>query len=825
MKKLTCTLLILACLKLSNAQVPLLWGMTSKGGANGSGTIFNILGDGSSFTHLYSLPSYTVSLPNGNLTLASDGKLYGVTYSGGLNGIGTIYSVDTNNSSVTVVYNFSSGGMQPAGSLVAASNGILYGICCWSDSARACIYSFDPVNLQYTTLKYLPIGHTLKCGSLMQASNGLLYGITTFAGSYQIGAVISYDITSNVLSVLHDFDFTTGQNPIGNGLIEAGGKLYGMTADGGISDKGVIFSYDIIGNTFLKIVDFTGPNGSHPEGSLAMATNGLLYGATSSGGLNHAGVIFSVDPISNIFTVIHNLDFTSGGKPYGSFYPGASGLLYGMTHVGGANKHGVIFSFDPITSNYQILYDFQNTNGEFPNGSLVEIGNKLYGFTSNGGLIGCGTVFSFNTSNGTFSSLYDLPVGPLLNGWHYQGGITQAIDGKLYGICQLGGANQNGYIFSYDPTSQEFEKWFDFHESDIEQPVRDFVQCSNGKLYALSSYGGNNNGSIYCLDPILHELKLVHHFDFVNGAQPTGSLVELSNGKLYGTTRGGGVMLGPGVLFDFDPSIDSLTNLYEFDFATGVVPDAGKLAQAGNGKLYGFTSWGGNNAVGGIFSFDLTNSSYTYIHDFNGNDGAWITGSFTKSNNGNLYAQIGTSAMPDVHIIKVDPSTDSYSQEYTFNTNGLEGGRPYGSFVNGSDGLLYAMASYYGAFNNGIIYRYDPSQNVYTKIHDFDGAYGASPYGDLIELTMPLSIDKNENTIEKIIVLPNPTTGMFSIINTQFAIDGVEILNTLGEKVMPALISFGNKEIKVDISQLPSGIYILQAISGDKILRGKVLKK
>jgi uncharacterized repeat protein (TIGR03803 family) len=62
----------------------------------------------------------------------------------------------------------------------------------------------------------------------------------------------------------------------------------------------------------------------------------------------------------------------------------SNGKLYGMTDGEEAAAKGVIFSFDPSTSTYTKLKDFDGTNGGNPSGSLMQARDgKLYG-TSRG---------------------------------------------------------------------------------------------------------------------------------------------------------------------------------------------------------------------------------------------------------------------------------------------------------------------------------------------------------------------------------------------------------------------------------------------------------
>ena len=65
-----------------------------------------------------------------------------------------------------------------------------------------------------------------------------------------------------------------------------------------------------------------------------------------------------------------------------------------MTAGGGNYADGVIFSFDPVSSVYRKLKDFDDSDGIQPAGSLVQAGNgKLYGMTSGGGSTGGGVLF------------------------------------------------------------------------------------------------------------------------------------------------------------------------------------------------------------------------------------------------------------------------------------------------------------------------------------------------------------------------------------------------------------------------------------------------
>src|SRR5688500_17073739 len=138
------------------------------------------------------------------------------------------------------------------------------------------------------------------------------------------------------------------------------------------------------------------------------ASDGKLYGMTLQGGIIGYGVIFSFDPSSSTYTKLKDFDNINDGYPYGSLMLASDGKLYGMTYQGGSSA-GVIFSFDPSSSTYTKLKDFDYTNGSRPNGSLIQASNgKLYCITNSGGIIGYGVIFSFDPSSSTYTKLKDI---------------------------------------------------------------------------------------------------------------------------------------------------------------------------------------------------------------------------------------------------------------------------------------------------------------------------------------------------------------------------------------------------------------------------------
>ena len=81
-------------------------------------------------------------------------------------------------------------------------------------------------------------------------------------------------------------------------------------------------------------------------------------------------------------TTLLSFNGTNGESPSGSLTLSADGsTLYGMTYDGGANDDGTIFSIPVTGGTPTILFSFNGTNGEDPDGSLTLSGSTLYGMT------------------------------------------------------------------------------------------------------------------------------------------------------------------------------------------------------------------------------------------------------------------------------------------------------------------------------------------------------------------------------------------------------------------------------------------------------------
>ncbi len=173
------------------------------------------------------------SVPTGPLVLGSDGNFYGMTTSGGTNGWGTVFRMNTNGTLTT-------------------------------------LFSFNGTNGAFRYSSPVPSAFSWP---MVQGSDGNFYGETvcggpTFTGPIANGGMNTYgngtvfQITANgVLTTLYSFGSVAndGANPEG-GLIQAtDGNFYGVTYNGGSNGYGTIFRLSVpLQPVFQSVVQTNG---------------------------------------------------------------------------------------------------------------------------------------------------------------------------------------------------------------------------------------------------------------------------------------------------------------------------------------------------------------------------------------------------------------------------------------------------------------------------------------------------------------------------------------------------------------------------------------
>ncbi len=361
--------------------------------------------------------------------------------------------------------------------------------------------------------------------------------------------------------------------------------------------------------------------------SLNAASQIQLLGTTFLGGSHGYGTIFKINEDGTGFNVYYSFDSISGFKPLDRILRASNNQYYGICFKGGVNNYGVIYSFDSALSNYTVVHNFDSVSGAAPYTGLVEAqDHKLYGVVQSGPTNNacCGILYSFDPSNNVYTVLHNFNDANSINttGW-LPNGSPLCLNNKLYGMTTAGGINDDGLIYSYDLNTNTFTDIHDFDNTHGQEGNGLLVLGNDGKLYGMTNKGGtaNNYGLIFSLDTSNYTYTSLHDFDNTNGSFPADQcgMIKAPNDKLYGMTMAGGLN-NEGVLFSFDPSNNTYTNLHNFDSLGGHFT-AFDLMHASNGRLYGCAGFGGSSGYGTIFSYDITSNTYAVIHNFDSING------------------------------------------------------------------------------------------------------------------------------------------------------------------------------------------------------------
>lgn len=717
-----------------NAQVKL-WGLASNDGA-GFGSIFNLNTNGSDFNAFAPSGTEGRNPQYNNLLKATNGKFYGVTTYGGSEDEGVLFEYDPVGGTYTILhfFDYETTGGYPLGSLIE-SGGKLYGLTSGGGNFDGgSLFEYDLAGSGTITFLYQfdPATGSNPYNSLIEL-NGKFYGTTSYGGSGLVGVLFEFDPSTDVYTVLHEFQYGNGSFPYAT-PIESGGKLYGVTNGGGVSDVGVIYEFDLSSNTYNVLHNFDGANGGSPYGSL-LESGGKFYGMALQ--FLGPGVVYEFDPAgSGTYTVLHNFDFDSGVEPLGSLLE-SGGKFYGMTLGGGTNGNGVLFEYDPSGGGtHTVLHNFEYESGAFPRGSLMESDGKFYGLTSEGGATEQGVLFEYDLSGDEYNVL--VTFGKDFLGDDFRGRLIQSGD-KLYGTARNGGTFDAGLIFEYDPAGDgAYTILHEFNETDGESPYGGLIE-SGGKFYGTTRFGGDyGEGTLFVYDPAGSGTHaILHHFDDINGSNPYCFLLE-SGGKFYGTARSGGDF-GFGVLFEYDPSgSGTFTVLHHFDDINGSQP-YGSLIESGS-KFYGATLGGGNSYSGVLYEYDPSGGIFTVLHHFDFTNGSEAYGELLASG-GKFYGatRFGGSNNGGV-LFEYDPAgggTYTVLREFEEAT----GSEPYGSLIE-VNGKFYGTTTYGGDYFGGVVFEYNPVGSAYTVIKHLNNEDGEEPYCTLLAV--------GENTITSV---------------------------------------------------------------------------
>jgi len=260
------------------------YGVTLHGGTYNGGTVYRILPNGTGFSVLRHLAAYTDGQrPQEGVIQGLDGALYGTTSAGGVNtNGGTVYRLTTDGTSFTVLKSFgvASEGAAPYGGLVQGSDGTLYGTASRGGiedadlGGNGTLFKINPNGTGFAVLKQLASYQGIEPkGTLVLGTDGVLYGTATRGGGTESkGSVFKINTNGTGFLVLKVFaGYLQGYFPAGGLVQGSGGTLYGMTENGGTNDMGVVYKLSASGSGFTVLRSFNaGTDGSRPMGGLTL---------------------------------------------------------------------------------------------------------------------------------------------------------------------------------------------------------------------------------------------------------------------------------------------------------------------------------------------------------------------------------------------------------------------------------------------------------------------------------------------------------------------------------------------------------------------------
>ncbi len=562
-------------------------------------------------------------------------------------------------------------------------------------------------------------------GKMTEFTEGVFYGMTATGWKPGYGIIYRFDSSTGGLTKIMDFNGTaTGKDGAGSMVHASNGKFYGMTVSGGNYDKGVLFEFDPSTETFIKKMDFDGSEkGSEPLGSLMEGSDGKLYGMTSMGGKYDAGILFSYDYASGSFAKLFDFNGEDlGSNPMGSLIEASNGMLYGMTRWGGANDHGIIFQFNLTDHQLNAVFEFKGAeSGRNPHGSLTEASNgKLYGITPFGGTFNMGVLFEFDISSNTFINKYDFPEDFYIQSY---GSLEKAPNGRLYGIIH-NARDFPALLFDFNPEQGSVQVMgiVPYNLRDYYGSMESLTLASDGKMFFWGRDEFYIDKEVFLFEFDYKSNRITDYYENLNspeGSHPTGELVQTRNGSFYALASRGGEF-GNGLIFEFNLTSNTYKKIIDFDGLNKGATPTGSLVYADNERFYGMTRAGGAEGKGVLYEFDPVEGTFAKLIDFDGKGkGGNPNGKLVQALNGKLYGMTTTGGDYDYGVLfEFDPHAGTFKKLVDL-TGTEKGYEPRNSLIQASNGMLYGVTKFGGASNRGMLFEFNIETDDFKNLLDF----------------------------------------------------------------------------------------------------------
>ena len=361
-----------------------------------------------------------------------------------------------------------------------------------------------------------------------------------------------------------------------------------------------------------------------------------------------------------------------------------------------------------------VLYSFLNgkSDGAFPAGNIVQGRDGfMYGVAAGSlrGANGTGAVYKISPA-GVEKVFFNFPstfVG-------CNSGLTLGTDGNYYGTCADNTSLNQSSLYRLTPAAV-FTDLHDFASGAAYLPP---IQASDGNFYGVVTTG------VYKMTPA-GVFTMIHTFVSPD-VQPISNLTQASDGNLYGTlalcsngNRGCVYKVSTAGVF---------TEVYLFTDPTGSSPCSGVI-QGTDGKLYGATDGGGVNNSGDLYSV-TTAGVEVDLHDFNSttdggcNPGSGAVVNLLQVNDGTFYGvNYGGANANNGSIYKLTAA--HVFSAFLFPSNNVDGGQPYSTLIQNTNGKIYGTTSGGGANSTGTFFSVSTGDPAFVRLQETSGKVGS----------------------------------------------------------------------------------------------------
>ncbi|HEY3916289.1 MAG TPA: choice-of-anchor tandem repeat GloVer-containing protein [Stellaceae bacterium] len=438
-----------------------LFGTQSGDTDNGDGAVFEVANSGSGYaatpTTVASFEGTDAKGPSGGLISDTAGNLFGVTSNGGANNDGTIFEVaktaDGYASTPTVLASFDSTDGVPATQLVMDSAGDLFGVAATRSGASregtvfelaktADGYASAPTALaQFEAAYYLP-------NPLVLDAHGNVFGTTVSDGANGDGTVFELAKTADGYSAPTTLvSFSSADGGASGALVaDAAGNLFGVTNGGGANGSGEIFEIaktaDGYASTATVLASF--PQENDGAGSLIIDGADNLFVQQLPGGGPSGGELYELPKTDGLYastvTALAEEPFSTSNGLTG----GSAGNIFGATdgfgQLGGYTNSTIYevtgTGYVPVTGSTGETLGANDTAGQqltgTPNNDTFYAGHESVAMTGDGGADtfvfqylpwNAGAITDFNTAtdtldlSGIFASIGYTGSNPVADGY------------------------------------------------------------------------------------------------------------------------------------------------------------------------------------------------------------------------------------------------------------------------------------------------------------------------------------------------------------------------------------------------------------------------